>query len=166
MEVTHHFVDAPGESETLRWHYVEAGEGEPAVFLHGIPESWYGWHLQIADFARTHRVIAVDLKGYGQSDKGTGDDEIGLDTFNLVAHDRGSVQADYLIASHPGRVLRYARGEQHLFHFHPGLAPQQRIFSHPDTNGVMRDPHLQVCRSYTRLTLGRRHEDREYLEIG
>ena len=36
---THHFVDAPGDAETIRWHYTEAGSGEPIVFLHGIPPS-------------------------------------------------------------------------------------------------------------------------------
>src|ERR1700677_4129417 len=33
---THHFVDAPGDHETVRFHYVEAGSGEPVVFLHGL----------------------------------------------------------------------------------------------------------------------------------
>jgi pimeloyl-ACP methyl ester carboxylesterase len=166
-QVTHRFVEAPGEGEMLCWHYVEAGEGEPVVLLHGFPESWHAWNHQIPDLARTHRVIAVDLKGYGQSDKRRGDythegvseqllallDTIGLDRFNLVTHDRGTVQADYLAANHPERVLRYARGEQHLYYFNPSLAPQDVMFSHPDTcYPLMRDPHLQVLRSFTRLT--------------
>ena len=70
---THHFVTAPGDAEYLTWHYVEAGSGEPIVFLHGIPDSWYQWHPQMAALASTHRCIAVDLKGYGQSDKRPGD---------------------------------------------------------------------------------------------
>ncbi|HEY1248253.1 MAG TPA: alpha/beta fold hydrolase [Nitrososphaera sp.] len=69
VEMTHHFVQAPGESETISWHYVEAREGEPIVLLHGIPDSWYPWHHQIAALSKTHRAIAVDLKGYGQSEK-------------------------------------------------------------------------------------------------
>jgi hypothetical protein len=48
VEMTHHFVQAPAESETIIWHYVEAGKGEPVVLLHGIPDSWYLWHHQIA----------------------------------------------------------------------------------------------------------------------
>ena len=154
VEFTHRFVQAPGDSELLTWHYVEAGEGEPVVFLHGIPDSWYQWHHQMAVISQTHRCIAVDLKGYGQSDKRPGDyrhegvaeqlltllDTIGLDKFNLVTHDRGSVQADYLIANHPDRVLRYARGEQHLYHFNPRLAPQEPVFMDAPRNGVMDDP--------------------------
>ncbi|HTT82729.1 MAG TPA: hypothetical protein VMF67_04555 [Rhizomicrobium sp.] len=38
---THRFVTGPGDGEYLSWHYVEAGAGEPIVFLHGIPDSWY-----------------------------------------------------------------------------------------------------------------------------
>jgi pimeloyl-ACP methyl ester carboxylesterase len=40
---THHFVDAPGDQETDLFRYVEAGAGEPIVFLHGVPDSWYQW---------------------------------------------------------------------------------------------------------------------------
>lgn len=36
---THRFVEAPGDHELLKWHYVECGEGEPVVLLHGIPDS-------------------------------------------------------------------------------------------------------------------------------
>ena len=66
-------VTALGDFEYLTWHYVEAGSGEPIVFLHGIPDSWYQWHPQMAALADTHRCIAIDLKGYGQSDKRPGD---------------------------------------------------------------------------------------------
>jgi len=37
QHVEHRYVEA----EVLNWHYVEAGEGEPVVFLHGLPESWF-----------------------------------------------------------------------------------------------------------------------------
>ena len=104
---THHFVDAPGDDETVRFHYVEAGQGEPIVFLHGIPDAWYQWHHQMAALSATNRCIAFDLKGYGQSDTKVGNyrheaaaDQLleaislaGLDAFNLVTHDRGTVQA-------------------------------------------------------------------------
>jgi len=69
---THHFVDAPGDHETVRFHYVEAGSGEPVVFLHGLPDSWYQWHHQMAALAGEYRVIGFDLKGYGQSEKSPG----------------------------------------------------------------------------------------------
>lgn len=163
---THHFVDAPGDGEFVRWHYVECGEGEPIVFLHGIPDSWYQWHHQMAALATTHRCIAVDLKGYGQSEKRAGDyrhegaaeqlytmlQQIGVDRFNLVAHDRGTVQGDFIAANHPESVLRYARGEQHLYHFNPKLAPQEEIFMNAPWTGVMEDPKRFVLWVYTWIT--------------
>ena len=140
----------------MTWHYVEAGagSGEPIVFLHGIPDSWYQWHPQMAALASTHRCIAVDLKGYGQSDKRPGDyrhegvseqlfamlRKIGLTRFNVVTHDRGTVQADFIAANHPDSILRYGRGEQHLYNFHPDLAPQGEIFMNSPWTGIMEDP--------------------------
>lgn len=164
-EVTHRFVEADGDSETVRWHLVEAGAGEPVVLLHGVPESWFMWHRQIDALAGSHHALAIDLKGYGQSDKKTGDfrqegvaeqllallDELKLDRFNLVTHDRGTVIADYLAANHPKRVLRYLRGEQHLYRFHPDLAPQERLFTDPARATILSDPHRIVVGAYTTL---------------
>ncbi|MBV8295405.1 MAG: alpha/beta hydrolase [Acidimicrobiia bacterium] len=164
-EVIHRFVEAPGDSETLRWHLVEAGAGEPVVFLHGLPDSWFMWHRQLDAFASTHHVIAVDLKGYGQSDKRTGDyrapgvaeqllallDVLGLEEFNVVAHDRGAVLADHLGAMAPSRVLRYVRSEQHLWHFHPDLAPQQLLFTDPARTSVLAEPAVLVVAAYLLL---------------
>lgn len=162
VEFTHHFVDAPGDQETVRWHYVEAGAGEPIVFLHGLPDSWFQWHHVMASLAATHRCIGVDLKGYGQSEKKAGDyrhagaaaqlvtmlDTIGIDKFNLVSHDRGSVQADHIAADNPDRVLRYGRGEQHLYHLHPDIMQQVTLFTEAPWNGVMEDPKRFVVWCY------------------
>ena len=163
---THHFVKAPGDCETVDWHYVEAGTGEAIVFLHGIPDSWYQWHHQMSALSETNHCIAVDLKGYGQSEKRAGDyrhegaadqlyamlQQIGIKRFNLVTHDRGSVQADYIAAKHPESVLRYARGEQHLYHFNPQLAPQEEIFTNAPWTGIMEDPKRFVIWVYTWIT--------------
>jgi len=160
---THHFVDAPGDYETLRWHYVEAGAGEPIVFLHGIPDTWFQWVHQMASLSKHHRCIAVDLKGYGQSSTAPGDfrhegaaeqlyvmlQKIGVTRFNLVTHDRGTVQGDFIAAHHPDSVLRYGRGEQHLYHFNPVLAPQGEIFMNAPWTGIMEDPKRFVVWVYT-----------------
>ena len=48
----------------VRLHYVEAGDGPLIVLLHGFPEFWYGWRLQIAPLAAAgFRVVAPDLRG-------------------------------------------------------------------------------------------------------
>jgi len=47
--------------------YVDVGEGEPIVFVHGISGSWQNWLENLPHFARTHRAIALDLPGFGRS---------------------------------------------------------------------------------------------------
>src|SRR5258705_1714547 len=54
-------------------HYVEAGDGPLIVLLHGFPEFWFGWRLQIAPLAATgFRVVAPDLRGYNLSSRPDG----------------------------------------------------------------------------------------------
>jgi pimeloyl-ACP methyl ester carboxylesterase len=48
-------------------NYVEIGEGEPIVFVHGISGSWQNWLENLPHFARNHRAIALDLPGFGSS---------------------------------------------------------------------------------------------------
>ncbi|NP_001121538.1 soluble epoxide hydrolase-like protein 1 [Strongylocentrotus purpuratus] len=52
----------------VKFHYVDIGSGPPVIFCHGFPESWYEWKSQIpAVAAAGFRVIAMDMKGYGES---------------------------------------------------------------------------------------------------
>ena len=66
--------DVPGvrhllvEVEGVRLHVAEAGEGDPVVLQHGWPEHWYAWRHVIPKLARTRRVIAPDLRGFGWSE--------------------------------------------------------------------------------------------------
>ena len=49
-------------------HYVEAGDGPLVVLLHGFPEFWFGWRLQIEPLAAAgFRVVAPDTRGYNLS---------------------------------------------------------------------------------------------------
>lgn len=162
---THHFVDAPGDYDVVNWHYVTCGQGQPIVFLHGIPDSWFMWHHQMAALSPQYHCIAVDLKGYGQSCKEVGDyrhegageqlfamlSKIGIDNFFLCTHDRGTVQGDFLAANHPENVLGYARTEQHLYHFNPVLAPQFELFRDAAYNRSLDDAKRVVCMAYTSL---------------
>ncbi|GAB0097161.1 epoxide hydrolase 4 [Sergentomyia squamirostris] len=54
-----------------KFHYVEAGNtSDPTILLlHGFPDCWIGWRDQIKELSRFFRVIAVDLKGFNDSDK-------------------------------------------------------------------------------------------------
>jgi pimeloyl-ACP methyl ester carboxylesterase len=46
---------------------IDIGEGDPVVFVHGLSGSWVNWLENIPHFAREHRVIAMDLPGFGHS---------------------------------------------------------------------------------------------------
>jgi pimeloyl-ACP methyl ester carboxylesterase len=53
----------------VRLFYEEEGHGSPVLLIHGFGASTYTWRHIAPELARDHRVIAVDLKGFGQSDK-------------------------------------------------------------------------------------------------
>jgi pimeloyl-ACP methyl ester carboxylesterase len=63
-DLRHHFVDV---EDGGRIHVVERGQGPPLVLLHGIMLSSALWVHQLRDLALHHRVIAIDLRGHGQS---------------------------------------------------------------------------------------------------
>ncbi|BAV45208.1 Epoxide hydrolase [Mesorhizobium loti] len=52
----------------VKLHYTAAGSGPPIVFLHGFPDHGMGWRRQLEALCGRYRVIAPDLRGYGQSD--------------------------------------------------------------------------------------------------
>ncbi|RTE84674.1 hypothetical protein BHE90_000786 [Fusarium euwallaceae] len=167
---THHFVESPGDYDTVSFHYVTCGtKGKqgPVVFLHGLPDSWFEWHQHMASLAEDgYFCIAPDLKGYGQSSKEPGDYrhegaaeqlaamllKIGIEKFYLVTHDRGTVQGDYIAALLPDRVLGYIRGEQHLIHYNPALSSQHALFLHAPYNGIMEDPQRLALTAYMWFT--------------
>jgi len=53
----------------LKLHYLEAGSGEVVLLLHGFPTSSYLYRNIIPKISKTHRAIALDLPGFGKSDK-------------------------------------------------------------------------------------------------
>jgi len=53
----------------VRIHYLIAGKGEPVMLLHGYAENSHMWRPLIPELAKTHTVIAPDLRGFGQSSK-------------------------------------------------------------------------------------------------
>lgn len=57
------------EIEGSKLHYIDEGEGDPMLFIHGIPTSSYMWRNIIPDVSKSARCIAVDLIGMGKSDK-------------------------------------------------------------------------------------------------
>lgn len=95
-----HYVEVLGS----KMHYIDEGEGDPILFIHGNPTSSYLWR-NIIPFVEPHgRAIAVDLIGMGKSDKPDIDyrfvdhakyletfiEKLGLKNITLVVHDWGS----------------------------------------------------------------------------
>ena len=63
---THRHVSANG----IALHVAEMGSGPLVLLLHGFPQFWWTWRQQLVDLADSgHRAVAVDLRGYGASDK-------------------------------------------------------------------------------------------------
>jgi haloalkane dehalogenase len=103
----------------LRLHYLEAGEGEPVLLLHGFPTSSHLYRNILPELGKTHRAIALDLPGYGLSDKpldvaydfdfyadviSSFLAALGIEETNLVVHDLGGPVGLYWAIQHPGRI--------------------------------------------------------------
>ena len=101
---------------------LDMGKGEPVLLLHGYPQSASCWRHQIPALAAKHRVIAADWPGFGRAEPpdapptydnevehiGRLADSLGLDRFDLVAHDYGGFLGLGYVQRHPDRVLRLA----------------------------------------------------------
>ena len=82
----HRFVAANGG----RFHVAEAGSGPLVLLLHGFPEFWWAWRHQLPVLAAAgYHAVAMDLRGYGASDK----PPRGYDTPTLTADVAGVVRA-------------------------------------------------------------------------
>jgi len=105
-------------------HYVEAGPpgGDVVVLLHGWPQSWFAWRHILPELARHYRVIAPDLRGFGDSGKPTTGydtltigrdivgllDHLGIRQAALVGHDFGAATAYAIAAQWRDRVSALA----------------------------------------------------------
>ena len=64
-EITHRTIETNG----IRMHIAEQGEGPLVLLCHGFPESWYSWRNQLRALADAgFRAVAPDMRGYGQTD--------------------------------------------------------------------------------------------------
>ncbi len=82
----HRFVAANG----ARFHVAELGEGPLVLLLHGFPQFWWAWRYQLCELADAgYRTVAMDLRGYGASDK----PPRGYDTGTLCADVAGVIRA-------------------------------------------------------------------------
>ena len=108
--------------EDTRVRYVDVGEGPTVVLLHGFAASLDTWAPIIPQLSKKHRVIALDMKGFGWSGRPQGDyspaaqaelvwsllDELGVEKAAVVAHSWGSSVALAMTLAQPERVDRLA----------------------------------------------------------
>lgn len=108
--------------EGARIRYVDRGQGPAVVLLHGFASSIENWLTVMPVLEQNHRVLAIDLKGFGWSDRPVGDyspraqarmlkalmDERGIEKAALVAHSWGSSIALAFALDYPERVTRLA----------------------------------------------------------
>lgn len=99
-------------------HHATGGAGEPVVLLHGVPKTMHYWRGIVPLLTPHHTVVAVDLRGFGDSDRPVdgydtrtlADDvaglatRLGLDTFRVVGEDWGANVAYATAAFHRDRV--------------------------------------------------------------
>lgn len=113
-----HFSTKPG----FRMHYVDEGEGEPIVCLHGEPTWGYLYRNFIPPLSKAHRVIVPDHMGFGKSETPQDRtysirehidnleallDDLGLTNITFVGQDWGGPLASGFALRHPDRVKRF-----------------------------------------------------------
>ena len=139
----HDTIDTNG----IKLHYVTQGEGALMLFLHGFPEFWYSWRHQIPEFAKDYKVVALDLRGYNDSDKPQAQsayvmskfvedvkgviEGLGYERCILVGHDWGGAIAWSFAYAYPELVSRLiVMNIPHPAKFATGLrTPQQMLKS-------------------------------------
>jgi pimeloyl-ACP methyl ester carboxylesterase len=99
----------------FRMHYVRGGKGSPVVMIHGFPENWSEWRQQMVPLAKNHTVIAVDMRGYGESqvtEGGYDAAQSAKDVHQLLTQ-LGLNKGVQVIAHDIGEVVAYAYGAQY-----------------------------------------------------
>src|SRR6202161_1927614 len=107
-------------SKSVRLHYLFAGKGDPVVLLHGYAETSHMWLPLMPKLATSHTVIAVDLRGAGQSatppdgytkaamaqDIHALTQKLGYERIRIVGHDIGLMVAYAFAAQYPSEVSK------------------------------------------------------------
>nr|CAI5825693.1 unnamed protein product [Callosobruchus analis] len=117
----HKYVKLKG----VKFHYVESGQKEQPLILllHGFPDCWLSWRYQIPVLAQHFRVVALDLKGFGDSDKPIWRSSykievileelqqlinaLGVTKCTVIGHDLGALIGWFLVHQCPGLVTKF-----------------------------------------------------------
>jgi len=121
----------------------DSGRGRPLLLVHGYPLSSLTWRKVVPQLEASHRCIAVDLMGAGDTEVPSEADlsiagqskmlaafidELGLPTVTLIAHDSGAVIARLLAVERPERIRQFVLSDTEVAgHVVPSVARLQRI---------------------------------------
>lgn len=134
VDIEEHDADING----LRIHYLDAGDGDLVILLHGFAQTSHMWRPLMEQLAANHRVVAIDLRGAGGSAKPeTGYDKktmaedvyalvtsLGYEQATIVGHDIGLMVAYAFAAQHPDAVDRIVLMDAFL----PGVGDWQHVW--------------------------------------
>ncbi|MDX5436990.1 MAG: alpha/beta fold hydrolase [Pontibacter sp.] len=156
-------------------HYVDEGDGEPIVFVHGTPTWSFVWRQQIKSLSRTHRCIAPDHLGFGLSDKpqdfaytpeAHADnlelliDRLKLKDITLVVHDFGGPIGLRYAIRHPENVKKLVILNTWMWSLEPEV--QMMKISKFLSGGIGRFLYLNMGFS-ARFLLPKGYSQRKYL---
>lgn len=122
----------------IKMHFLAAGQGSPVILLHGYAQNSHMWRPTMKELAKTHRVIAPDLRGFGDTTKADGGYDkktmaqdvhalarkLGIAKAGIVGHDIGLMVAYAYAAQYPQEVERIAL----LDAFIPGVGDTTNLF--------------------------------------
>jgi pimeloyl-ACP methyl ester carboxylesterase len=162
------FTEGTANVNGICLHYVLGGHGEPLVLIHGWPQTWFSWHRLMPALAQHFTVIAIDLRGAGQSSRPelpTAYDsvtmandvrelmvQLGFESIRIAGHDVGLLVAFAYAALYPESVSRLVVLDGLLV----GIEPM--------TTGFLRDPRswlvgfIQTSELPEKLVVGRERE--------
>ena len=113
----------------IQHHYIEQGEGQPLILLHGNGENSSYFVNQISHFSKDYRIIAIDTRGHGQSPRGDKPftiqqfakdlkifmDEKGIAKVNILGFsDGGNIALEFAL-KHPEKVDKMIVDGANLF---------------------------------------------------
>jgi 3-oxoadipate enol-lactonase len=96
------------KADSITLYYEELGQGEPILLLHGLGSSTQDWERQLPVLAERYRVIAVDLRGHGRSDKPHGPYSIPLLAADIAAFARAlDISSAHIIGISLGGMIAF-----------------------------------------------------------
>ncbi|XP_076761310.1 epoxide hydrolase 4 isoform X2 [Xylocopa sonorina] len=178
--------------KNVKFHYVEAGNKDrPLILLlHGFPDCWLSWREQIPCLAKHYRVIAIDLKGFGDSDKPAAKSSykiqvlieelrqfiltLGVKQCSIIGHDLGGLLGWYMVAVYGDMIYKFVAISCPHPNFYWNRRPGDSVFDlkwiHfsrlpflPEIDALKEDLSI-INDAFQHLCLNDAHTEKNYVE--